>query len=80
MFTVLGFSFGWLALSAVVAVIDVLTTVFAIAVTVYASLALIGVLVFTAIGIRRLITRHRDGQPGYPSSPDAVTSRVGNSR
>jgi hypothetical protein len=79
-FTVLGFSFGWLALSAVVAVIDVLTTVFAIAVTVYASLALIGVLVFTAIGIRRLITRHRDGQPGYPGSPHAVTSRVGNSR
>jgi hypothetical protein len=81
-FTVLGFSFGWLALSAVVAVIDVLTTVFAIAVTVYASLALIGVLVFTAIGIRRLITRHRNGpgQPGYPSSPRAVSSRAGNSR
>jgi uncharacterized membrane protein YhaH (DUF805 family) len=81
-FTVLGFSFGWLALSAVVAVIDVLTTVFAIAVTVYVSLALIGVLVFTAIGIRRLITRRRNGpeQPGYRSSPHAVSSRVGNSR
>ncbi len=82
MFTVLGFSFGWLALSAVVAVIDVLTTVFAIAVTVYAALALIGVLVFTAIGIRRLITRYRGGpeQRGYPYPPHAVSNRVGNPR
>ena len=81
MFTVLGFSFGWLALAAVVAVIDVLTTVLAIAVTVYASLALIGALVFTAIGIRRLIKRHRSGpeQPGYPNPPQPASNRVGNS-
>jgi hypothetical protein len=81
-FTVPGFSFGWLALAAVVAVIDVLTTMFAIAVAVYASLALIGVLVFSAIGIRRLIARHRSGpeQPSYPKPPYAVSNRVGNSR
>ena len=82
MFTVLGFSFGWLALAAVVAVLNVLTTVFAIAVTVYASLAVIGVLVFTAIGIRRLITRRRSGPepPRYANPPQAVSNRAGNSR
>lgn len=63
MFTVLGFSFGWLALGAVVAVIDVLTTALVIAVTVYGSLAVIGVLVFTAIGIRRWIADHRRAGP-----------------
>jgi hypothetical protein len=58
-YTVLGFSFGWFALAAVVAVIDVLTTMFAIAVTVYGTLAVIGVLVFAAIGIRRWIIDRR---------------------
>jgi uncharacterized membrane protein YhaH (DUF805 family) len=81
-FTVLGFSFGWLALAAVVAVIDVLTTVLAISVTVYASLAVIGALVFAAIGIRRLIARHRSGpeQPRYANLPPAVARRADNSR
>ena len=54
----------------------------AIAVTVYASLAVIGVLVFTAIGIRRLITRRRSGPepPRYANPPQAVSNRAGNSR
>ncbi|UMB67643.1 hypothetical protein [Mycobacterium paraterrae] len=54
MFTVLGFSFGFLALGAAVAVINVLTTIFTVAFTVYASLAVIGTVVFTVKGIRRL--------------------------
>jgi hypothetical protein len=52
-FTVLGFSLGFLALGAVVAVVNVLTMVFTVAFTIHASLALIGVVVFSVIGIRR---------------------------
>jgi hypothetical protein len=75
-YTVLGFSFGWFALAAVVAVIDVLTTMLAIAVTVYGTLALIGVLVFTAIGIRRWITdRRRNVERAGPEiTPPIVVS------
>ncbi|WP_293003049.1 hypothetical protein [Mycobacterium sp.] len=62
MFTVLGFSLGFLALGAVAMVINVLTIMFTVAVTVYASLALIGVVVFSGIGIRRSIARRRAGQ------------------
>ncbi|WIM88621.1 hypothetical protein PT015_03765 [Candidatus Mycobacterium wuenschmannii] len=62
MFTVLGFSLGFLALGAVVAVINVVTMVFTIAFTVYASLALIGVVVFSVIGIRRVLDRRRSNQ------------------
>lgn len=62
MFTVLGFSLGFLALGAIAMVINVLTIVFTVAVTVYASLALIGVVVFSGIGIRRSIARRRAGQ------------------
>ena len=65
MFTVLGFSMGFLALGAVVAVVEVLMTVLAIAFCVYASLALIGVVVFSVIGIRRVLARRRSG----PSQP-----------
>jgi len=59
MFTVLGFSMGFLALGALVAVVEVLATVLAVAFCIYASLALIGVVVFSVIGVRRLIARRR---------------------
>lgn len=65
MFTVLGFSLGFMALGAVVAVVNVLTMVFTIAFTIHASLALIGVVVFSVIGIRRVIARRR-GRPATP--------------
>jgi hypothetical protein len=58
-FTVLGFSLGFLALGAVAAVVEVLMMVFTVAFTIYASLALIGVVVFSVIGVRRLIARRR---------------------
>jgi hypothetical protein len=64
-FTVLGFSMGFLALGAVVAVVEVLMTVMAIAFCIYASLALIGVVVFSVIGIRRVLARRGSGQ-GQP--------------
>lgn len=62
MFTVLGFSMGFLALGAVVAVVEVLMTVLAIAFCIYASLALIGMVVFGVIGIRRVLARRHSGQ------------------
>ena len=46
---------GFLALGAVVAVVEVLMTVLAIAFSIYASLALIGMVVFSVIGIRRVL-------------------------
>jgi hypothetical protein len=61
-FTVLGFSMGFLALGAVVAVVEVLMAVLAIAFCIYASLALIGVVVFSVIGIRGALTRRRSDQ------------------
>jgi membrane protein implicated in regulation of membrane protease activity len=64
-FTVLGFSMGFLALGAAVAVLEVLATVLAVAFCIYASLALIGVVVFSVIGVRRLIAR-RDEQRQPP--------------
>jgi uncharacterized SAM-binding protein YcdF (DUF218 family) len=79
--TVLGFSLGFLALGAVVTVINVLAIVFTIAFTVYASLALIGVVVFSVIGIRRLMARRRDApsqpQPHDPAPPHVVTPHGG---
>jgi membrane protein implicated in regulation of membrane protease activity len=60
-FTVLGFSMGFLALGAVVAVVEVLMTVLVIAFFIYASLALIGVVVFSVIGIRRALARRHSG-------------------
>jgi hypothetical protein len=53
---------GFLALGAVVAVVEVLMTVLAIAFGVYASLALIGMVVFSVIGIRRVLARRHSGQ------------------
>jgi hypothetical protein len=64
-FTVLGFSMGFLALGAVVVVVEVLMTVLAIALCIYASLALIGVVVFSVIGIRRVLASRQSGQ-GQP--------------
>jgi membrane protein implicated in regulation of membrane protease activity len=61
-FTVLGFSMGFLALGAVVVVVEALMTVLAIAFCIYASLALIGVVVFSVIGIRRVLARRHSGQ------------------
>jgi hypothetical protein len=61
-FTVLGFSMGFLALGAVVAVVEVLMAVLAIAFCIYASLALIGVVVFSVIGIRGALARRRSDQ------------------
>ena len=68
MFTVLGFSMGFLALGAVVAVLEVLATVLAVAFCIYASLALIGVVVFSGIGVRRLIARRRGDQRQLPAT------------
>lgn len=65
MFTVLGFSMGFLALGALVAVVEVLMSVMAIAFCIYACLALIGVAVFSVIGIRRVLARRHTGQ-GQP--------------
>jgi hypothetical protein len=67
-FTLLGFSMGFLALGAVVAVVEVLTTVLVIAFCVYVALALIGVLVFSVIGVRRLIVRRRGEQSPAPAA------------
>jgi membrane protein implicated in regulation of membrane protease activity len=53
---------GFLALGAVVVVVEVLMTVLAIAFFIYASLALIGVVVFSVIGIRRVLARRHSGQ------------------
>jgi hypothetical protein len=67
-FTLLGFSMGFLALGAVVAVVEVLATVSVIAFFIYASLALIGVVVFSVIGIRGLIARRRGEQSQVPAA------------
>jgi hypothetical protein len=64
-FTVLGFSMGFLALGAVVAVVEVLMAVLTIAFCIYACLALIGVVVFSVIGIRRVLAGRHGGQ-GQP--------------
>jgi UDP-N-acetylmuramyl pentapeptide phosphotransferase/UDP-N-acetylglucosamine-1-phosphate transferase len=74
-FTVLGFSMGFLALGAVVAVVEVLMTVLAIAFCIYASLALIGVVVFSVIGIRRVLARR---QSGHGQPPMTQLQRVYN--
>jgi hypothetical protein len=83
-FTVLGFSLGFLALGAVVAVVNVLTMVFTVAFTIHAILALIGVVVFSVIGIRRVIARRR-GSAGHtempePVQPNITSDRAGDSR
>jgi hypothetical protein len=83
-FTVLGFSLGFLALGAVVAVVNVLTMVFTVAFTIHAILALIGVVVFSVIGIRRVIARRR-GSAGRtdmpePVQPNITSDRAGDSR
>src|SRR5947209_3908256 len=81
MFTVLGFSMGFLALGALVAVVEVLATVLAVAFCIYASLALIGVVVFSVIGVRRLIARRRGEQRRPPETQlGAHTSRQVGSR
>jgi hypothetical protein len=66
MFTVLGFSLGFMALGAVVAVLEVLATVLAIAFCIYAALAVVGVVVFSVIGVRRLSARRR-GEQSQPA-------------
>jgi membrane protein implicated in regulation of membrane protease activity len=73
MFTVLGFSLGFMALGAVVAVLEVLATVLVIAFCSYAALALVGVVVFSVIGVRRLVARRRgeQSQPAVTHMADA---------
>jgi hypothetical protein len=78
-FTVLGFSLGFLALGAVVAVVNVLTMVFTVAFTIHASLALIGVVVFSVIGIRRVIARRR-GPAGHAEAPEPVQTQIPSDR
>jgi hypothetical protein len=56
---------GFLALGAVVAMVEVLMTVLAIAFCIYASLALIGMVVFSVIGIRGVLAR-RHSEQGQP--------------
>jgi UDP-N-acetylmuramyl pentapeptide phosphotransferase/UDP-N-acetylglucosamine-1-phosphate transferase len=56
---------GFLALGAVVAVVEVLMAVLAVAFCIYASMALIGVVVFSVIGIRRVLARRQSGR-GQP--------------
>lgn len=79
MFTVLGFSLGFLALGAVVAVVNVLTMVFTVAFTIHATLALIGVVVFSVIGIRRVIARRR-GSAGHTEAPEPVQPNIHSDR
>jgi membrane protein implicated in regulation of membrane protease activity len=67
-FTVLGFSLGFMALGAVVAVLEVLATVLVIAFCSYAALALVGVVVFSVIGVRRLMARRRGEQRQPPET------------
>ncbi|WP_428340174.1 hypothetical protein [Mycobacterium sp.] len=57
---------GFMALGAVVAVVEVLMSVLVIAFCIYAALALTGVVVFSVIGIRRVLARRQNGQ-GRPS-------------
>lgn len=78
MHTLLGFSLGWLAWSALVAVINALIWLFLIAAGFYASLALLGALVFAGIGVRRLIARHiRKTGPGETNrSPSDITPPI----
>ena len=78
MYTVLGYSLGMLAWSALVTLINVLTAVFVIAVEFYAALALFGALVFAGIGVRRLIARHiRKTGPGETNrSPSDITPPI----
>ena len=64
-----------MALGAVVAVVNVLTMVFTVAFTIHASMALIGVVVFSVIGIRRVIARRR-GQAGHPEPPELVQPHI----
>jgi hypothetical protein len=56
-YTVLGFSLGWLAWGALVALVNALVSLVVIAFWFYASLALIGALVFTGMEVRRRIAR-----------------------
>ncbi len=76
MFTLLGFSVGFLALGAVVAVVEVLMTALAIAFGIYASLALIGVVVFSVIGIRRVLARRQSGPTGHDRRDHTQTKPV----
>ena len=57
MYTVLWFSLGSLVWGALVALINAVVSLVVVAFTLYTSLALIGAVVFGAIGIRRRITR-----------------------
>ncbi|OBK38358.1 hypothetical protein A5658_26405 [Mycobacterium sp. 1245111.1] len=79
MFTVLGFSLGFLALGAVVTVVNVLTMVFTVAFTIHASLALIGVVVFSVIGLRRVLARRR-GHTGHIEAAEPVQSHIPSDR
>ena len=79
MFTVLGFSLGFLALGAVAAVVEVLMMVFTVAFTIYAALALIGVVVFSVIGVRRLIARRR-GLADHTEASELVQPHIPSER
>lgn len=75
MYTLLWFSLGWFAWGALVAVINVVTALITIAFYFYASLALLGALVFSGIGIRRWITRRtRKPGPGEAITPPIVVA------
>ncbi len=56
MYTVLWFSLGSLVWGALVALISAVVSLVVVAFTLYTSLALIGAVVFSMIGIRRRIT------------------------
>jgi hypothetical protein len=68
---------GFLALGAAVAVLQVLATVLAVAFCIYASLALIGIVVFSVIGVHQLIARRRSDQRQSPETLLSAYQRAG---
>jgi hypothetical protein len=76
---VLSFWTSVLALGAVMAVLEVLMVLYTIALTIYASLALIGVVVFSVIGIRHRIARRR-GLADRTETPKPVQPHVPSDR
>jgi hypothetical protein len=77
-YTVLGFSLGWLAWGALVALVNAVVALVVIAFWFYTSLALLGALVFSGIGIRRVIARRiRQTSPAEVScSPLDITPPI----
>jgi hypothetical protein len=73
-FTVLGFSLGWLAWGALVAVLNALMWIVSMAIGFYALLLLLGALIFTGIAIRQLIARHTRNRSRSDITPPIVVS------